>query len=180
MGEYERDLEALRGLVAAEEVRRRAEERVCDWDDPVDRADYARAVRLAKRVARLDRLVPDRRCPNCKEVVPDPRAWVVSRRGALCRSCHQVIRRGASPGLAEGNEVVFPSVVRRYSLDPAALHRSRTSTGLSSAAFARRCGWSRAWQQRLEGRSGTPPPDVDEDTAARIQEVLNDLRPSEK
>lgn len=64
-----------------------------DWSDPADRAAY---LRLRRRKQRLLALPKDRKCPNCGQLKPGSRQWVVFNRervtmpfsgSAVCRGC---------------------------------------------------------------------------------------------
>jgi len=52
-------------------------------------AAYLREKRAADRKELLERLVPDRCCPSCHEIVVESRRWVIHRGWASCRSCWQ-------------------------------------------------------------------------------------------
>ncbi len=52
-------------------------------------AAYLREKRAADRRELLDRLVPDRVCPACREIVVESRRWVVYLGLASCRGCWQ-------------------------------------------------------------------------------------------
>ena len=64
-------------LKKAERVKNRRDKRKAIWDIPGERVEYNREQRKTIRNRRLDRLVPTRHCPLCKELKLESRRWVI-------------------------------------------------------------------------------------------------------
>lgn len=157
INEFARASKILAGIRESER-RTREYSRSQDWD----RSSFRIAGRQKARRELLDSLAPDRRCPTCLEVRPNPRSWVVTRDGkfAVCRSCHQRV----------GGRLSDEVVVRRRTiceLDGPALRRAR---GTSLREFARRVGLSPGSLSRLE----TKVTQIDDSLAEKIQACLSD------
>ena len=163
-----------------EKSQREAERRLarematkCDWDDPDDVSVYRSATRLHERQGLLDLIVPTRICPECEHLMLSSRSWVINKKrtAAVCRSCF--FRAFGVKGRESNMDVtIFPSFEKSFLLDKNALRRSRLGTGMSIREFARRAGWSRSYQERLELKDGIKT--VSEATASTILTVLRE------
>lgn len=70
---------------------------------------------------------------------------------------------------------VFKLCDKRYVLDSAALRERRMATHATQTEFASMCGWSSAYQCRLENARYTVPIEVCESTAHTVDSVLTEL-----
>jgi DNA-binding transcriptional regulator YiaG len=163
MNEFSKAKEILR------DVERHSRQTKCDWDDPLDVAEYRRAERTEDRTALLDLLAPRRVCPECGTTRPLSRSWVLNKRktAAMCRSCYQ---RRFEPNQVYVDTSIFESETR-YRVDGAALEEMRTSLGMTISEFARRAGWSRQYQSQLESGSVTS---VTHETASVVLTVIRE------
>ena len=121
----------------------------CDWDNPDDVAALRSIDTADRRIALLNKLVPDRVCSKCKEF--NEGHWVIiSKRKIICRSCHFMRDRVIEP--VETKKAVFRAV-ERYVIDSKLLFVIRKQSGVSQRHLAALAGWSRSYQQRLENGS---------------------------
>lgn len=70
------DMSAVAILQRINEDKRAARGVNVDWSNPGEVKDYKSERRLTKRQLLLDKHVPDRTCPCCGEVKPNPKCWV--------------------------------------------------------------------------------------------------------
>lgn len=70
---------------------------------------------------------------------------------------------------------VFRLCDKRYTLDSDALRARREATHTSQTEFARMCGWSSAYQCRLENARRDAPVEVCESTVHIVDGVLMEL-----
>lgn len=144
--------------------------RKCDWDDPVDVRAYRQEERSRIRNEILDRVIPTRKCPCCSQLKLESSSWVISAncKKAICRSCYfrkWPVKTVNSP------ERLFVEE-RRFAVDGLTVKKLREAIGVSNREFARRAGWSRTYQGRLEkGEFRT----VSNDTASTILKVFEEL-----
>lgn len=140
------EFKAARDILA--DVERHSREAKCDWDDPTDVAEYRREARSVAREEVLDLIVPKRICPECGIVRPLSRSWVLNKRknAALCRSCYQ---RRFCPEEKYFDRRIFEPITRQR-IDGQVLAEVRESLGMTKTEFARRAGWTRQYQTRLE------------------------------
>ena len=138
------------------------------------------------------------RCPVCdRGPLVKPRQWVRKDGYAVCKACHMRGRQrellcgrcGEMPGkhpvtvkgVGECVSWIAPTKQHRlqlkvgacpthWGLDPAALIVARQCANISSAEFARRAGWTRSRQSRLE--SG----EIGQITAEALSVMLQVLR----
>jgi len=144
-----RDL--LEGLRLAENYYSVERFKKCDWDDPDDVSLYKSQKRIARRDETILRLCPDKRCPSCGRIVLQSARWVISkdRNKVICKSCHQRLMNNKAPDSVEVFEYsIFTP--ERYSINPQLLVQAREMSGLSLREFARRAGWGRSYQQKIE------------------------------
>ena len=127
-------------------------EKVCDWDDPSDIAEYRASLTLKKRLDLLDKLVPTRHCPVCGELKISPRSWVINKRKskAICRSCFAVHLGGREGERHLLKGAVFGEKVVRVVINGEVLEDVRREAGITRAEFARKGGWSKSYQSKLE------------------------------
>lgn len=163
--EFAKAADILAGVKAFEERLRKYVERKCDWEIPEDVANYKRSKRFAKRAT----LLPvNRLCPCCGECRPNPRQWiVVAGETAVCRSCWQ--RVGGVAGEVQFELQIVGEPVVRYPVVGLALRTVREGLCLSKREFARRMGWSAAYQLKLESEQVTV---VREEVARKLLEVV--------
>lgn len=140
-----------------------------------DRSSYEnwkQMVRMEERISLLDKFVPDRRCPECQEVKPNSKQWVIKRKSeAVCKSCH--MRWGPGEETEADFQMNMFKPVERVKVNATALSLIREATGLGQSGFAAKCGWTRGYQARLEnGYVAT----IDLDTAKVIVTVLEKFK----
>lgn len=70
---------------------------------------------------------------------------------------------------------VFKLCDRRFQLDSEALRARRQAAGASQTEFAVMCGWSSAYQCRLENAWCDRPLEVSESTALIVDGVLREI-----
>jgi len=143
--------EILDAIAKAEAQEQRDILRRCDWEDPADVALLRSSDRLAARMRAIRRLCQGMRCPGCGDIVLRSRSWVLRNDGesAVCRSCFFRMReRGEKKVTIASSLVSFEEV--RYHIEPHTLVLAREAAGIPQAEFARRAGWSRGWQRKLE------------------------------
>lgn len=165
--EFRKARDILAGIEAAK--RRAADEmaRKCDWDDPEDVALLKREDRLKER---LDSLPENRVCPACGQTRPRSRQWVVNKRGdfAVCKVCFS---RSWYGDHQTTHAVSILEDCPRYRLKGSILVQLREERGVSCSEFARRAGWSRQNQARLERSDQLT---IERDTAETILQVLSE------
>ncbi len=196
--EFKHVNDGVEGLKAAEARHIRELNTLADWniEDPdfvgatldpaivrVERARYARQKRLEARVERLDRFIPDRKCPECGEFKPGLGQWVLSRgyKGkVVCRSCF--FRLTIIPKLSRGEKLFgltlyqWRSIFKqtgdetRAVLDTVQLERAIQLAGLTKASFSRRAGWTPAYTSFLTNPDKVKTVKVD--TAEVVAQVL--------
>lgn len=175
----------LKGLEAAEKRHDRFVRRRCDWDDPTDVAYMKRMDRNDVRQALLDKLVPDRKCPLCKEMVLKSQSWVVNktRRKAICRSCWNItvlnpkfVRGEGEDGIHGMGYIQLKRIFaitgerKRVAFNCVALSQAIQIAGHTKASFSRRAGWSGPYTSQLLNPERTRT--VSADTARVILQVL--------
>jgi hypothetical protein len=187
MSDLFRDLAArVRDLDSAEARFEKFKSRKCDWDDPDDVNAYRRSRREKGRQSKLDKLVPDRVCPECKEIVLKTRSWRLVRHPetkklmAVCSSCHQICY--VAPRLDKEGELakirLKQALARtkgetvRFRMRGPALETAIGLAGMSKAHFSRRCGWSASYTQKLVGSDAVKT--VNADTMRVILTVLKE------
>ena len=172
--DFEKARLVLEGLEKAKAHLERELGRKCDWDDPDDRNLYLRDERFKSRAATLDALVPTRTCPHCRVLKLASKSWVIdkARKRAVCRSCFW-IAFGKLPNetVQDVNVCIFSNEETRYDISGIALKTARTIADVSMAEFARRAGWSRPYQMRLERGEVKS---VNQDVAKTILQVLRE------
>lgn len=151
----------------------------CDWKDCGDKAFYRKiqSVRLRREV--IKDKYPDFRCPSCKEIIIEPRRWVIriykSHIDCICKSCFQ--RFKAIPVPLEIEKVYSVDevflLIPRFKVRGNILSVIREKAGVSKAEFARRCGWSRSYQTKLENGEYNS---MSEETKRIIVEELKKLK----
>lgn len=174
--EFREARQRLDDLRSAEEELLRQITTECDWSNPEDIAAYRAERRRHVRETLLERLVPDRRCPSCGQKRMRSRSWVVMRAEdfVVCRACF--FRANSSVEREEGKpkrgEVFGAKMTEiRYPLSGEEFRRRREAI-CGEREFARRAGWSRAYQRRLEsGRVKT----VSEATKEVIETVFEEV-----
>ena len=145
----------LAELERANREHQRLLNRRCDWDDPSDVAEYRKEERRDERREILDRLVPSRFCPECDDIKPGLRQWVIAadQSAAICRSCHQ--RRFGVKGVIVNLQIrLLGDRFVRYEIKPDMIRKARARTGLSIREFARQAGWSKSYQTKIEKLDG--------------------------
>lgn len=152
--------QVLRDLEKAEELPS------TNWDDPEDVAEYRRKQR---QVFREQHIPHDRKCPSCGLVVANLRSWVLSAGKPICRSCFH--SNSKKKGRSRVDAKIFSDPELRFPVNRAALISARQIAGLSKSEFAKKAGWSRSWQQKLENGSAKT---VSEETVDVIMEVLSE------
>lgn len=180
-GEFIKAREALAAISWAEEYRERKYRQDVEWEDQEDRQEYFRGRRRGKRWAFLFKVAPELKCPSCNELKIRSREWVIFEekegrrkvKKAECRSCHW-LKMFASE---KGKECIklpfsiFEVAEVRFKFDNVALRKAIAKMGISGSEFARRAGWSRGWQRKLE--DGLPQT-VNDKTMEAILNVLVD------
>jgi len=154
----------------------RSVQRLCEWEDPDDVLQYRKEGRDEERARNLDRIVPDRRCPACGELVPESTRWVmnVKQTHAVCRSCFNAGIKGTLPkSLQElGDLRILYAPIVRWKIDGADLVKVREALNCTRKHFARKAGWTYSYQHELErGTVST----ISQDTADTIMTVLSEL-----
>lgn len=134
----------IQRAVSAIEKARKAYERelgrACDWNNPDDVAAYKASLRRKTR----EMLLPATRvCPQCHKTEPNGRLWDVST--GTCLSCSR---------MGHPTEVVLCAnlftEIKRVAINHTAIKHLRKALGISSNQFAAKCGWSQAYQTKLE------------------------------
>lgn len=121
------------------------------WTDPEDVANYRRQKNIEDQWKRIDAVTKDRRCSFCCEgPMLELKKIVVMKefRGALCRSCFNsyVKAKHTRPPV----ETIVERTDIRIWYRPNIIAQSRMCLGISSRVFAKRAGWSQAYQSQLE------------------------------
>jgi hypothetical protein len=160
----------LRHARLAEQVLQREVALKCDWDDADDVLLYRRYKNQKARIARIEELVPDLKCPICKHVRTGPRQWIVNRRQTLivCRSCFQRCHPKENVAIHDLMFVPFVEPEPRFILHSAVLKQARLNLGISMKEFAMSAGWTGAYQSQLESEHPHNIPSVSFKTAQAI------------
>lgn len=180
MNEFKEARRRLDAIRAAEEQLRKAKERKCDWDDPLDISLYKGLKRIESRTATVKRLSPSFQCPSCHGTYYSHRSWVIAKdkSAAMCRGCYISWKEDQFKKLERLGKVkfvdaeVFPDVEPRYVISSFQLNKARVAAGISCKGFAKRCGWTYVHQWKLENDAQHT---VSRETAERIIEVLEEL-----
>jgi len=152
LADWQRDLES------AEARFEKFKGRKCDWDDPEDVNQYRRGRRADERRIRLDKLVPDRKCPRCGLTVLQNRSWVFSKRKknlVICRSCYHRLMEIKLDKEGELSRIRLKKAMARakgsdrFILSGVSLETAIQLAGMSKAHFSRRAGWSAPYTQKL-------------------------------
>jgi len=133
-----------------EETHNKVLEMSVDWKDQEDVNSYYKEKYLARRL----RMIPkDRICPSCREMKPNLRQWAAN--GKQCRSC-AMLRKSISEIKGVDFTGVFGVEENGYCVvDGNKLWDKREECGIPRSIFAKKCGWSNTYQQRVEeGRYG--------------------------
>jgi DNA-binding transcriptional regulator YiaG len=150
----------------------RPRKRKIEWDDPAEVMFHMKEMRSGERRRILDQLVPKRYCPECGRLKINSASWVISKdhTKAICRSCFQRIVPDKELEQSSKLEMrVFTSETVRYIVSAQTITRAREKISISRREFARQCGWSASYQQKLEeGRVLT----VSAESAQTILEVI--------
>ena len=92
----------------------------------------------------------------------------------VCQTCWKAERRrikeGRPPMEINIDELAKEIVIRRFAVNGIALAASRTALGMTAAQFARKAGWSRSYQTRIENELA----DIPEGTWDTIKQVLQE------
>lgn len=148
MDEYKKEKDILAGIEDAEAVHAAGEDRKCDWNDPQDISIMRADERRLERKLNLDRIVPKRICPACRNRIFGDSSWVIEGDKAWCRSCYQS-RGQIDDGKKECS--LFQGIVVRVKIDGWKIKIMRKSMGVGQQAFAARMGWSANYQNQVEG-----------------------------
>lgn len=155
---FDLEVMAKRSLEQAQMRLRREMAKKCDWQDAEDVALYRRDKRRKLRQVQLDLLVPQRRCPCCNEIRLGPKQWVVNADQTVicCLSCYReaMPARGEIVSVKEEYAHIFRPVIR-YEIDGHKLRELRIKLGISMSALGKRCGWSAAFQLKLEEKTAS-------------------------
>lgn len=103
----------------------------------IDRLLEKQARRAARREAKLPK---NRRCPICKLTKIENSRWA----GSICKSCSRLVGEKTMASLH------FKELPATYIVNPRVLTQVVKKSGLTSMEVARRCGWSRSKQSKLE------------------------------
>jgi DNA-binding XRE family transcriptional regulator len=158
-----------------EQYEERRRSRKCDWKDLADVAEYRKDQRYEEREKIILSVAPDRKCPSCSRLVMELSRWVVSKseKSACCRSCWDRNKKSqAIEKPKQFSRLIFRPDIR-CSIDRLAFLAAREEAGLTQSEFARRAGWSRSYQRKIEdGIVAT----VTVDTAETILVVLSEAK----
>ena len=125
--------------------------RLCDWEDPLDIAEYKKEKRIEERWSVIKRFSINNRCPTCLRLIMDVRSWIISKdkTAVICKSCFKRVKSNQPlDHLKIVEEKLFS--ICKYEIDGRLLSKVRDEAGISIREFARRVGWSRSYQQKLE------------------------------
>lgn len=150
----------------------------CEWDDLSDVNVLRSEKRFRMRTAILAELVPKRICPECKVIRPRLGQWMITKDGmkAICRVCY--FKKAARHIDEEKLGRVFTRDIR-YKVDCRLLTEIRECLGISMAEFARRIGWARSYQKKLEdGLVLSVSQRVVEDVLELIRSFIKSIPPS--
>lgn len=128
----------------------RERQKLATWADPEDKRLLANQQNADSRDALLDRVVPDRRCPGCKQIVLARRSWIVKDGQCVCRSCWASGNIGEGAGGKMVGTIARGEPVVTYAINGTMLVKARRLTRLSINRFAELCEWRAAYQFRLE------------------------------
>lgn len=180
---FQNEADILQGIKDAEDQLQRMITKECDWTDPEDRRGTRTDQRAAIRREELDHIAPERICPRCENRFLRSRSWVVvgtkshtEKRIAICRTCFFRLQMSEKVhrlrDLMEFNEGLFSEPVSflRFGLNGARLVELRFAVGMGAAEFARRAGWSRSYQRKLEQSTIS----VSEETKEVVLQVLRE------
>lgn len=178
--QYAQAKSVLKGEELAERDLTRDLKRLCDWDQPTDRAHHMSEARKRQRRADLRVLLGGKlRCPYCKRTRAKLSEWVIlkkkhsTQRIAACRSCStQAIEElDTEERRTQVGEIeLFPSAEVRFAVDGFALARVRTICGLTLRSFSDLAGWSVSYQRKIEGPTRT----ISQENANVILRVLRE------
>lgn len=140
--------DVVAGLVAVEKANRRYDRQrraKASWDSEADVAEH----RKLKDVMRAEKKIPKTlKCPVCRRFKPDLKQWALDR--GICRSCAQVETTSINVAETAMSAIEIFTRVERWKVDSGLLRKVRVASGLSQAAVAELCGWSQAYQSKLE------------------------------
>ena len=174
MSEFRKAKQTLIGHDKAQKAKEKEVAAEYTWNDAEDAALNRKLNRKANRIDELNRLVPKRICRVCDSVKIH---WVINRRHtmAICKSCWTKLRidKRMEEDVKHQQDagIMFVSKEMRYRIDGAAIFASRTMVNLRRSEFAKRAGWSAAWQQKIETGNVIT---VSKETAEVILQVLSE------
>lgn len=141
------DRDTLDAVEKANAALLKAIESKCSWEIPEDVAAYKRDGRLKSRALLLDKIVPTRICPTCRNMKINPRQWVVCHAIAVCRSCYHTM--GGKMMDVDVTLNIMECEVR-YKIVCSEITRIRELLGLSKNYLGKQMGWSGGYQSQLE------------------------------
>lgn len=174
---YQKEKDILEGIRKAEEKLLKTIQLECDWSSLEDRNERSSDKRLEDRDRVLNELVPNRICKECSKTYLKNRSWIVNNDRAICRSCF--FRQRIAERMSKLSERCLgkdlfsePQIFVRYALNKQRMMDLRKGAGMSISEFARRAGWSRSYQRKLESDLVST---VTEDTKETILSVFREV-----